>query len=133
MALNKSRVYPGVMTALRALEKKFRLGIVTTSPRPYAERAVTRFDLGLPVVVAYHDTNLHKPNPEPLLRALALMNLQPQESAYVGESPSDILAAHAAQMTAVAALWGTSDRSAVEALKPTFSLESPGGLPGLFA
>lgn len=125
------RRYPGVRIMLRALAKQYRLGIVTTSPRAYAEEAVERFDLGLPVLVAYHDTSRHKPHPEPLLKAVQLLGIEPSEAAYVGEAPEDIIAAQTGGLVAIAALWGTDDADALIRLRPSFAVKFPSELPGV--
>ena len=58
------------------------------------------------VVVAYEDTERHKPDPEPVLAALEKLQATPAEAAYVGDSPFDVRAAKAAGVFAVAVGWG---------------------------
>jgi len=61
-------------------------------------------------VVAYDDTDAHKPDPEPVHEALdRLMIDHPADALFVGDSPADILAARNAGCRSVAALWGTLD------------------------
>ena len=57
-------------------------------------------------VVAYEDTEIHKPEPEPLLEAARRMGVAIERCAYVGDSPHDMNAAIAAGAVPVAALWG---------------------------
>lgn len=58
------------------------------------------------MLVGAEDTERHKPDPDPLLEALARMGAQPQDAAYVGDSPFDIRAGKAAGTLAVAVGWG---------------------------
>ena len=59
-----------------------------------------------PVVVGGDETKRHKPEPEPLLVAAKRLGVDPDECAYVGDSPFDIRAAKAAGMHAIAVTWG---------------------------
>src|SRR5436190_7119261 len=85
-----------------------RLGIVTAKRRATIQLA---FDV-LPIeryfdaVVGSDDTERHKPHPEPILRALELLEARPDEAAYVGDSPFDVRAAKAADVGAIAVTWG---------------------------
>jgi len=58
------------------------------------------------VVVGSDDTELHKPEPEPIHKALELLQARPADAAYVGDSPFDVAAARAAGVFAVAVGWG---------------------------
>jgi pyrophosphatase PpaX len=58
------------------------------------------------VVVGYEDTERHKPAPDPVVAALEKLAAQPDEAAYVGDSPFDVQAARAAGVFAVAVGWG---------------------------
>jgi pyrophosphatase PpaX len=86
-----------------------RLGIVTAKIRSTLELGIrcAGIDRSLfEVIVAKEDTARHKPDPEPLCHALGLLGVPAERSVYVGDSPFDMRAAHAAGMTAGAALWG---------------------------
>ena len=58
------------------------------------------------MLVGAEDTERHKPDPDPLLEALARLDAAPDDAAYVGDSPFDIRAAKAAGLFAVAVGWG---------------------------
>jgi pyrophosphatase PpaX len=86
-----------------------RLGIVTAKRHRTVGLAVDRFpELRdcFDVVVAYEDTERHKPDPEPVLAALDKLGATSAEAAYVGDSPFDVRAAKAAGVFAVAVGWG---------------------------
>jgi pyrophosphatase PpaX len=99
----------GVIELLPRLEaERRRLGIVTAKRRRTVELAFGVLPLRrhFAVVVTAEDTERHKPHPEPLLLALERLGARPESAAYVGDSPFDVRAAHAAGMTAVAVTWG---------------------------
>jgi phosphoglycolate phosphatase len=49
---------------------------------------------------------VRKPDPEPLLHAAAKVGVDARDCAYVGDDERDIIAARAAGMPSVVALWG---------------------------
>jgi len=122
----------GILRVLDALRREGRrLGIVTAKRREtlaLAFRAVP--DLGtFDVVVTSDDTELYKPHPEPILRALDLLEARPGDSAYVGDSTFDVRAGNAAGVFTVAVGWGNiHPRERVEAEHPDAFVETPGEL-----
>jgi len=96
--LNETQLIPGarfLIDEIRRLDLQF--GIVTSSPRDYAEAVVTHHKLDIPVVVAYHDTRNHKPDPEPILLAAERLGESNLKSViYVGDDERDEAAAQAA-------------------------------------
>jgi pyrophosphatase PpaX len=86
-----------------------RLGIVTAKRRATVHLAFERFPAlaeHCDVLVTAEDTSLHKPHPDPLLHALAVLEASADAAAYVGDSPFDVGAAQAAGVFAVAVGWG---------------------------
>jgi len=86
-----------------------RLGLVTAKRRSTVEIAfghLSRLEGLFDVIVTSEDTELHKPNPEPLLLALRKLETTPAEAAYVGDSPFDVEAANAAGLRSIAVTWG---------------------------
>jgi len=101
--------YPGTADALAALTAQgYRLAVVTSKSKPVAMRGLVHYGLErfFETVVAYEDTEIHKPEPEPLLEAARRMGVPIERCAYVGDSPHDMNAAIAAGAVPVAALWG---------------------------
>ncbi|MBB6623277.1 HAD family hydrolase [Clostridium gasigenes] len=66
-------------------------------------------------VVLAEDTENHKPHPEPLLKAVKLLGIKPEDSMYVGDTVVDYKSSKAAGMDFALALWGASDLSGIEA------------------
>ena len=93
----------------RLREEGRTLGIVTAKRHRTVQLALDRFPAlaeHVSVVVGHEDTERHKPEPEPVLAALAKLGAEPSDAAYVGDSPFDIRAARAADVFAVAVGWG---------------------------
>jgi pyrophosphatase PpaX len=55
-------------------------------------------------------TERHKPDPEPVLKALELLESSPSEAAFVGDSPYDVAAGKAARVFTIAVAWGNIHR-----------------------
>lgn len=127
--------YPGVRDAIVGLnERGARLGIVTSKIRAGALRglALCRYDGLFEVVVGSDDVERHKPDPEPVLKALELLGVEPATAVFVGDSPHDMTAGRAAGVATAAALWGPFPRALLEPLEPDYWLTSPKDLEALF-
>ena len=117
------REFPGVEESLSRLRSAgTKVAVVTSKRRVSVEMALEIFP-GLRNVVdrfvTMEDTTHHKPHPEPLLRALKLLGSIPKErAAYVGDSPFDVEAAKAAELTSVAVSWGAFSEDALRASGP---------------
>ncbi len=93
----------------RLREEGRRLGIVTAKRHRTVALAFERFpqlDEHFDVVIAFEDTERHKPDPDPVLAGIARLGADPSQAAYVGDSPFDIRSAKAAGAFAVAVAWG---------------------------
>lgn len=78
-------------------------------------------------VVGADDTELHKPDPEPVFTALDRMLIEPTDRVlFVGDSPADIWAARNAGVKSVAALWGTIDTELLLDAMPDYTAKTPG-------
>jgi pyrophosphatase PpaX len=126
--------YPGTEEALERLsEAGFAMGVVTSKSAPVARRGLERYGLQkfFGAVVAMEDTDRHKPEPDPLLRAAELLGYEAGRCAYVGDAPQDILAAKAAGMVSVGATWGAHAAEKVAGAEPDFLVHTALELSGL--
>lgn len=101
--------FTGIPAVLAELKRQGRrLGVVSAKRRPTIDIAFAAAGLEgiFDVVVGSDATTKFKPDPEPILHALALLGAEPHEAAYVGDSPFDAAAARAAGVYAVAVGWG---------------------------
>ncbi|HEY7207083.1 MAG TPA: HAD-IA family hydrolase [Gaiellaceae bacterium] len=112
---------------LRLRDEGRRLGIVTAKRRETVDLAFDRVPLGhlFDVVVGGDETERHKPDPEPLQLALERLGADPDQAAYVGDSPFDVRAAKTGGLHAIAVTWGgIHGRAALEAEEPDAVVES---------
>lgn len=120
---------------LRELRQRgYMISVVTSKSRELGLRGLRLFSLDvlLDSAVFLEDTLVHKPHPEPILTALQRLNQATQAAAYVGDSPHDIVAARAAGVRSVAALWGPTPRTELERERPDFVAESITDLLAIF-
>ncbi len=126
------RAFPGIDSLLERLSGEGRrLGVVTVKSRATTELTFELLSFGgyFGAVVTGDDTERHKPDPEPLLRALDKLEAPAGSAAYVGDSPFDVQAAKAAGVFAIAVGWGgIHPRERLEAEHPDLFIESPDGL-----
>ncbi|MGB3635036.1 MAG: HAD-IA family hydrolase [Rubrobacteraceae bacterium] len=117
--------FPGVEEALSRLrDAGVGIAVVTSKRRASVEKAIETFP-GLDNVanhfVTMDDTDEHKPKPAPLLKGLELLGGVPiEEAAYVGDSPHDVDAAHAAGVTSVAISWGAFPEKVLREKQPDY-------------
>lgn len=104
---NKTGVAPHELPGkLRKLG--YAIGIVTSSPRHYAERVLRNFGIPYDALIAYHDTERHKPDPEPLQLALRSLKVTPDDVYSVGDAADDVRASYRAGITSVGVGWAFS-------------------------
>jgi pyrophosphatase PpaX len=101
--------FEGIEHMLAELKRQGRrLGIVTAKRRKTVELAfaVLPLERYFNVVVTSDMTERHKPDPAPVLVALELLEAEPAQTAFVGDSPFDVGAGNAAGVYTVAVAWG---------------------------
>ena len=115
----KTRLFPGVMQHLEALEQRgIPRGIVTNKMRYLAEPILKK--LGIDTLMqcrVYGDTTKRKkPAPNSLLYAAGQLRIAPENCLYVGDSERDILAAKAANMPVLITAYGYESEGATDGL-----------------
>lgn len=103
------RPFDGVEALLAALEADgVRWGIVTNKPEYLARKLMPLLGWTdrCAVLVGGDTLAERKPHPLPLLHAADAIGLAASDCAYVGDDARDIVAARAAGMPSVVALWG---------------------------
>ncbi|HEX6212655.1 MAG TPA: HAD-IA family hydrolase [Methylomirabilota bacterium] len=128
------RSIPGVEEALAAMAAGGRrLGLVTSKMEPFARRGLRLFGLEryFEVAVFHGDTELHKPDPAPLLLAASRAGAPPEQTIYIGDSIHDIAAGRAAGMRTAAVLWGPFDPAVLLAAGPDLTVAHPTELTDL--
>ncbi len=122
------RAFPGVPALLDALTSRgVRMAVVTSKLEPSARRSLDFVGLSrhFAFLVGLESTERHKPDPEPVLHALGRLGARPEEAAFVGDSPHDVVAGNAAGVGTVATLWGPFSREALARVRPRAWAASP--------
>ncbi|MBV9619968.1 MAG: phosphoglycolate phosphatase [Gammaproteobacteria bacterium] len=105
----RSRVYPGVRTGLRALQaRRLLLCCLTNKLDDYAESLLQRAGLRahFALLLSPGAPAERKPSPALLRRACERLGLMPAELLYVGDSALDVQAARAAGCRVVGVTYG---------------------------
>ena len=119
--------FDGIAQTLHTLrEEGIKLAIVTGRTRSSALETLDRLALRsyFDAIVTADDTQSHKPDPEPALSALRLLNVPADRALMVGDAVADILCGQRAGCETAAALYGFVGPS-LASLGPTYLLETP--------
>lgn len=120
--------YPEVQELLSILgARHVPMAVVTSKKKAVARRGLSLCGLDgyMEAVIAVEDTVKHKPEPEPVIVALAILDVVPERAMFIGDSPYDISAGNGAGVSTVAALWGPFTKASLLAEKPTYVAETP--------
>ncbi len=124
-----TRIFPGIVPLLERIhEAAIPMGIVTGRHRQDLEILLKPHGLlrYFPVIVTDNELSEPKPSPEGLLKALERFGIPAVEAFYIGDSCSDMQAAHAAGVKPVAALWDPkAEREKLLKEKPFWAFEHP--------
>ena len=130
----KSFPFPGIPEAIASLKNAgFTVGVVTSKRAVLATKSLKAHGLfdAFACVNGAEDSTAHKPDPDPLLTAAKKLGVSPDRCVYVGDSPYDLQAAHAANMPCVGVTWGTFfGRDILLEQMPSVLIASPEELVG---
>jgi pyrophosphatase PpaX len=105
------RPYDGIVAAIQGFASEGHpMALVTSKADWLALRALVHvgLDSAIPVVVGCDSCTRHKPHPEPVERALALLRSGPEDAIFVGDSPHDVQAGRAAGVRTIGVAWGAA-------------------------
>ena len=115
------RRYAGIDTLVADLVAAgVQVAAATSKLRAPAVDAIrlTGLEAYLDVLVTMEDTDAHKPDPAPLLLAVARLGGTAADAVYVGDAVVDVQAARNAGMAAIGVTWGAGTPESVEAAEP---------------
>lgn len=104
-----NHLYPGTLEMLRDLKSRnLQLSIVTSRMGRGALKSVevTGMTGIFRTVVTADDVEHHKPEPEPLLKAINELGVTPEQSLYIGDSAFDVDMSQRAGVDMVGVSWG---------------------------
>lgn len=126
--------YPGAAETLEFIKSRgYCSGVVTSKRRAPALRDMEFCDLNryFDVIVAVEDVSRPKPDPEPVLKALKLLDIKPANAIFAGDSWYDIIAGRKAGVTTVGVTWGMASREELAVKKADFVVDSWRELMGI--
>ena len=111
------------------------MALVTSKADWMASKALVHVGLSdlIPVVVGCDSCVNHKPHPEPVERALALLGARADNALFVGDSPHDVRSGLAAGVYTVGVRWGAFTREEMVASGADAVIDLPGQLAGVVA
>ncbi len=128
------RAYDGVVATMRQLAGAGHPMAIVTSKSDWLAVKGLEF-VGLrdmfPVVVGCDTCVNHKPHPEPVERALALLGATAENALFVGDSPHDIESGRGAGVFTVGVTWGAFARGEMEACGADAVIDDITALPGV--
>jgi pyrophosphatase PpaX len=116
-------VYPHAIDTMKKLKNLgLKIGIVTTKYQASALPSIHHFGIDnyLDVLIGLDDVTRHKPDPEPIYKALERLNCH--SAIMVGDNPSDILAGINAGIPTCAVAWAEKKTELLE-LHPDFWID----------
>jgi 2-phosphoglycolate phosphatase len=132
ISVTLTRPLPGLHACIAALRKSgCTLGIVTNRSGPGARPILAGFQLAdaFETVVGLDDVTRTKPDPEPVLLALARLGAPAKTAVLVGDTPEDMTAACAAGVRAIGVLTGSSSAESLVGAGAWFVLPDLTALP----
>lgn len=130
------RAYDGVVAVIRELAAAGHpMALVTSKSDWLAERALKHVGLddAIPVIVGCDTCTRHKPHPEPVFNALALLRAGAGDAIFVGDSPHDVEAGRAAGVYTVGVSWGAFTRDEMARCGADLVIDDIRDLPGAVA
>ena len=111
-------LFPGVKETLEELHKRgHRMTIATSRLTDSLLLFMRHHNIAhyFEYVVGSDSVTSHKPHPEPALKTLAALNIEPSEAVMVGDMPVDIAMAHNAGIRAIGVDYGNASHKELEA------------------
>lgn len=75
------------------------------------------------VIISLDEVEHEKPHPEPIEKALKLLNSTPQEAMMVGDNYHDIEAGKNAGTASVGVAWSVKGREYIESFQPDYIID----------
>tara|TARA_R110002020_G_scaffold226386_1_gene436807 strand:+ start:27 stop:659 length:633 start_codon:yes stop_codon:yes gene_type:complete len=111
--LAETPLFEGVEPMLAAAAASgVKLGVVTSKDSARTQLVLDRLDVGFAIVMTPEERMRGKPAPDHLLYAMAICNIDPVETIFVGDMESDAEAARRAGVDYAHAEWGYGEQPA---------------------
>ena len=107
ISTQKTKLLPFAKEAVSEAKKFARLGIVTTKTARYSKDLLKHFGIldDFEVIIGREDVINPKPHPEPVLKAIHLMNAKKELTWMIGDTCLDMLSAKEADVRYIGVKW----------------------------
>lgn len=119
--------FPGMVELIKRLKNEgYKIAVVTSRKGKTTHEGLDKFGVlkDMEVVVTCDDTDIHKPNPEPILLALERLNVEPSSAIMVGDSIFDTECAKNAGVKSILVDWSVAGQNADNSLAADFLAKS---------
>jgi HAD superfamily hydrolase (TIGR01509 family) len=129
----RPKMQPGARRVLRALDRRFKLALVSSGSRARVRRQLLEHKVSSMFLtkVCCEDAGRRKPHPAPMRAALEKVRALPQASVYIGDAPEDIEMAHRAGVRAIGVLGGSPVPERLRNASADALIETIADLPAL--
>jgi len=129
----QTRPYPGILPMLTALDEAgMKLAIISNKSDPNVKRLTkSHFGSLIHIAVGSREGVPYKPAPDMLFHAMRQLQVEPERTLYIGDSPVDYNTAEHAGADCILARWGYGAPEAMDTLTPLFFVSDPAELPML--
>lgn len=121
-----TKTFPEVREVFNQLVlKKIFIGIVTNKGHKGAERDLKSLGLfsQIEFLIASDDVTDAKPHPEGILTGLNKLQIEPEKTLMVGDSPPDIIAAYRAKVKSALVGWSIFTEESFQGISPDYHLD----------
>jgi len=118
--------FPNVYATIETLyQEGFKLAVVTSKRQDVVKMglSLSKLEAFFDAVVTIDDIEKPKPNAEPVLKGLRLLNARPAEALMIGDSVADIEAGKNAGTKTAAVAWSLKGIETLKKANPDFILE----------
>jgi haloacid dehalogenase superfamily, subfamily IA, variant 3 with third motif having DD or ED/haloacid dehalogenase superfamily, subfamily IA, variant 1 with third motif having Dx(3-4)D or Dx(3-4)E len=119
-------LFDGVYETVKTLhEHGIKMAVVTTKPKDPSIRGLKYTGIlhFFREVIAFEDVEKTKPDPEPVRKALSLLDSRPEQAILVGDSKHDILAAKNARVQSCGVKWTIQGSGYLRQFHPDFIID----------
>lgn len=127
---SRTKPYAGMTEALlRIKDSGAKLGVLSNKIHSAAQQVIAEHFPGIfDAVRGESPETPRKPNPEGLRRLMATFDVTPEQTAYVGDSATDMEVAHLTRAFAIGVTWGYQRTEALEAAGAQLLIDHPSQL-----
>jgi beta-phosphoglucomutase len=125
LANNKFRFYLGVEFLVKSLKEKYKLALVSASPKEKIKKTVPKDFLNkFDAIISGDDVKNGKPDPEPYLNALKKLSIDKQNAIVIENAPLGIQSAKSAWIYCIAVASTLGEDSLKQADKIILNIEN---------